>query len=225
MKRLYTLALILAVGTTLLAQQVVLTSKTHGLASDNVNEMKMAVYEDPGSSGKNQIWDLSGMKSSKDIQGLVTRASESDPDLHFSLANVVLNEGGHNFFFCQEEDVLTAWGTMTSTGQVRMKYHQPFIKMKYPFTFGDEFSGNYEGTYYLGDKEAPLTGTYSAKGDGYGKLILPGGKEINNTLRVVSTRSYEVMLESGTQTYDILTYRWYSRNERFPLAVLLMTRN
>jgi len=225
MKRLYTLISILAVGNGLFAQQVILTYKTHGLSADHVNEMKMIDYVDPGASGKNQVWDLSSMKSSKELRGFVAPASEADTEFRFSEANMVLNEDGQQFFFCQEEDVLTAWGSMTKTGQVRMKYHHPFIKMKYPFTYGDEFSGNYEGTYYLTAKDVPLAGTYSVKADGHGKLILPGGKEVNNTLRVVSARSYDLMMENGAQTYEILTYRWYSNGERFPLAVLLMTRS
>jgi len=225
MKRLYTLASILAIGNCLFAQQVVLTYKTHGLAPGYVNEMKMADYADPGNGGKNQVWDLSSMESTKDFQGFVASARDADTELRFQESNVVLNEEGTRFFFCLEKEVLTAWGTMTSNGHVRMKYHRPYIKMKYPFTYGDEFSGDYEGTYYLSGKEVPLAGKYSVKADGYGKLILPGKKEVNNTLRVVSARSYDIMLEKGPQSYEILTYRWYSNVERFPLAVLLVTRS
>ncbi len=225
MKRLYTLASILAVGSGLFAQQVVLTYKTHGLAVGHVNDMKMSEYVDPGSGGKDQVWDLSQMESKKDFRGFIAPAMEVDSGLHFTQANVVLNEEGRQFFFCLEEEALTAWGRMSQTGQALTEYHRPYIKMKYPFAYGNEFSGDYEGTYYLTGKEVPLAGKYSVKADGHGKLILPGGKEVNNALRVVSARSYDIMMENGTQTYEILAYRWYSNSDRFPLAVLITTWN
>ncbi len=224
MKKLFTLVSIFAIGNCIFAQQVVLTYKVHGLAPDNIIELKKTDFTEPGNSGKNQVWDLRSLEISDDFNGFVATARDADPNLQFQQANVVLTEEGTRFFFCQEKDALTAWGSMTQTGQVRMKYYRPYIKMKYPFAYGDEFSGDYDGIYYLSDKEVPLSGKYSVKADGYGELRLPG-EIVVNALRVVSNRSYDLMLENGTQTFEILTYRWYSNNERFPLAVFQITRS
>ncbi|KPK83619.1 MAG: hypothetical protein AMS27_12370 [Bacteroides sp. SM23_62_1] len=221
MKRLYTLVSILAVGSCLFAQPVVLTLKTHGLAPDQANEMKMSNFSDPGRAGENQVWDLSGMGSDKDFQSFVAPVSEAYKQLNFPEANVVLNEEGNLFFYFTDEEAQSAWGVINQCGRVVMKFSRPLTNMKYPFTYGDEFSGIYEGTYYFPDREAPLAGTYNVKADGYGKLILPGGKEINNILRVVFTHSYEVIMENSIETNDIVSYRWYSSSERFPLAMII----
>ena len=109
----------------------------------------------------------------------------------------------------------------SASGSVRMKFHRPYVKMIYPFAFGDAFEGAYDGTYYYSEeKEADIAGTYSVKADAFGRLILPGGHEVTDVLRVVSMRSYDIILGNLTTRNEIKSYRWYARNERFPLAVL-----
>lgn len=224
MKRSCIIVAILVAGSSISAQYVVLNARTHGLAGSHVNNMIRGEYVDPGPGGRDLVWDFSGMKSSQEFSGFTDPSVEVDKGYRFPHANVALKEGGTRFFFCQEGDKLTALGTMTTNGQVRMRYDEPFIKMKYPFAYGDEFSGKYKGTYYLSDKRVPLAGSYKVKADGYGKLILPG-KAFDHVLRVVSSRAYDVMFDNGPQSYEILTYRWYSDGLRFPLAVLLVTRS
>jgi len=225
MKRLYTLVFVLAAGGSLFAQQVVLTLRTHGLSPGPVNEMKSSGYIDPGPAGRNKVWDLSSMGGDKDFRSFVAPAGEADKDLHFPEANVVLNEEENEYYYHVDDDAQMAWGAKNACGRVVFKFRRPLINMRYPFTYGDEISGNYEGTYYYPNTEAPLTGTYHVKADGYGKLILPGGKVISNVLRVVFTHSYDVLLENGTQTFDVIAYRWYCSSERFPLAIIIGTRN
>lgn len=225
MKRLFTLISVLAAGSGLLAQPVVLTLKTHGLAPGQANVMKTGGFVDPGTAGKNQVWDLSGMGSDKDFRSFVSPVSEAEKEQYFPEANVVLNEEGALFFYHIDDEAQSAWGVINQCGRMVMKFRQPLTNMRYPFTYGDEYSGVYEGTYYFSNSEAPLAGTYNVKADGYGKLILPGGREINNTLRVVFTHSYDVMTDTITQTHDVIAYRWYSNSERFPLAIIIGTRS
>lgn len=208
-------------GSWLLAQNVVLTRQTHGLDPDHVNNMKLSSYVEPGASGANQVWDLSGMEVEEEFQGSIYSAFEMDAGQNFPESNVVLNEGSSHFYFCQDDDALRGCGLASASGGMRMKFHRPYVKMVYPFAFGDAFDGEYEGTYfYSEDKQADIIGTYSVKADAYGRLILPGGHEVADVLRVVSTRSYDILNESLTTRNEIISYRWYARNERFPLVVL-----
>jgi hypothetical protein len=108
----------------------------------------------------------------------------------------------------------------TASGNVRMTFHQPYVKMIYPFAFGDTFEGEYYGTYhYSEDKQAVIAGSYRVEADAFGSLILPGGHKVSDVLRVVSVRSYDILLGTPNRK-EITTFRWYARNERFPLAVL-----
>jgi len=208
-------------GSGIFAQNVVLTRETHGLDADHVNHMKMASYVEPGTSGENQVWDLSGMQNEVDFMGSIRSAFEIDAGNNFPESNVVLNEGSSHFYFCQDDDALRGCGMASANGNVRMKFHRPYVKMIYPFAFGNAFEGEYEGTYYYSEeKQAGIAGTYSVEADAYGRLILPGGNEVADVLRVVSKRSYDIILGDLSNRNEIKSYRWYARNERFPIAVL-----
>ena len=221
-RKIQAICLLLSVsGSWLLAQNVVLTREIHGLDADHVNNMKLASYVEPGNSGKNQVWDLSGMQDEVDFRGSIQSAFETDTDNNFPLSNVVLNEGSSHFYFCQDDDALKACGMASTSGNVRMKFHRPYVKMIYPFAFGDAFEGDYDGTYfYSEEKQAGIAGSYSVKADAFGRLILPGGHEVADVLRVLSVRSYDIILGDLSTRNEITSYRWYSRNERFPIAVL-----
>ena len=104
MRRFYILISILAVGSCLFAQPVVLTLKAHGLAPGQANEMKMSDFSDPGRAGENQVWDLSGMGSDKDFRSFVAPVSEAQKQMNFPEANVVLNEEGNLFFYFTDEE-------------------------------------------------------------------------------------------------------------------------
>jgi hypothetical protein len=223
MKKILTLSVILAFALNLAGQKVVLTRQTHALQPGGINEMKIASYVDPGPAGDNQVWDLSAMKEEKDFKGEIFTAMDHDPELHFSSANVVLREQGNQFYFCLEDDALRACGMKTASGKTRMEFDRPYIKMVYPFAYGDAVGGEYGGYYFYGDKQADVNGNYRVEADGHGKLILPGGKVVENVLRVVDTRSYEIALGSLPHYNEILTYRWYTAGQRYPVAVLIST--
>ena len=93
-RKIQAICLLLAVsGSWLLAQNVVLTCATHGLDADYVNEMKLASYVEPGTSGENQVWDLSGMQDEGDFTGSMRAAGEVDAGHNVPESNVVLKEG------------------------------------------------------------------------------------------------------------------------------------
>ena len=95
MKRLFVLITILAAGSCLYSQQVVLTRRTHGLAPGSATEMNRSGYIDPGNAGKNQVWDLSGMGSEKISRSFVSPAGETGKNPAFHEASVILNEEGN----------------------------------------------------------------------------------------------------------------------------------
>ena len=111
-------------------------------------------------------------------------------------------------------------GMASNDKSVVIKYDQPFLKMKFPFTAGDAFAGSISGTYAAGSLKATISGSYSVEADGWGKLILPGNVIAENTLRVKSVKNYDRIFTSSTQHIEITTYRWYNEYNRYPLLVL-----
>ncbi len=219
MKRFYNFLLVVSVSSAISAQNVVLTHNNHALSADNTNQMKLTKYVSPGNGGENMLWDFSNLEEVNDFEGFIKSSYEVDEENIFPESNVVLNEFGNKFYFKLNEESLEQYGMASSSGKVVIEYDRPYVKMKYPFQYGNSFTGSYGGTYKSSNLEVEIDGTYEVEADGYGKLILPDGVEIKNTLRVVSKRLYTRKF-SNPNDVEIITYRWYNDTERFPLLVL-----
>lgn len=220
MKKMYTSFVILIFVVSAALSQVTLTYETHALAADNLNEMKLTEWVEPGMAGENQAWDFSELAASKDFQGSIAHSYETPKGNLFPDANVELNEFGNSFYFKLTSDNLEQYGLVNNSGKLVINYDRPFVKMKYPFAYGDFFSGNYGGAYSFASVNAEIEGTYSVEADGYGSLKLPGGLFAENTLRVKTIREYDRIYGSRTTQMKVTTFRWYSNNIRFPLLVL-----
>ena len=61
--------------------------------------------------------------------------------------------------------------------------------MKYPFSYGDDFTGDFAGVAYFQENTViNFSGTYTVTADAYGTLILPD-RIIKNALRVKSEKN------------------------------------
>jgi hypothetical protein len=224
MKKSIILICTLLAGYSLMAQKVVLNRESHAFGLNEENHMKIVSYVDPGSAGENQLWDLSELSFTKDLKGTVVESFTEDIENIFPESNIVLNEFGNRFFFRLEENSLKNYGMISKDGNYSIKFDKPCVKMKYPFQYGDLISGDYNGSIRVSGNETPLHGVYRVMADGYGKLILPDGIEISNTLRVRSFRSYKVESQNP-YVNEIITYRWYTLNARYPVAVVQEIKN
>ncbi|MBN2350579.1 MAG: T9SS type A sorting domain-containing protein [Bacteroidales bacterium] len=200
-----------------------MTYKTHGLIADDVNNMKLTAYMNPGEGGYNQVWDYSELKITRDFEGLIEKSVFSKNFNEVLNTNVVLKEFNNQFYFKGDDNSLELYGVAIND-KIIMKYNKPFVKMKYPFGYGDSFSGTYNGDYYSGDLKGVIDGIYSVEADGYGSLLLPNNVRIDDVLRVKTIRTYDQVFQGRSQNISVITYRWYAKNERFPLLVLIESR-
>jgi len=208
----------IAFGASLMAQEVMLTYENHAFITGRDNEMHITDYVEPGPAGPDVVWDLSVLKVDKELLGTIKPAAEASEKKNLSKADVVLNEFGNKFFFKVNNRAMELHGMESGSGKVHTTYEKPFVKMVYPFKYGDHYSGDFAGTKHFSQREVGISGTYTISADGYGKLILPGGKEYK-TLRVKTIRKYQ-MDYSGSADYEIVSHRWYINSERYPVAVV-----
>lgn len=221
MKRFYLLALTLLIGASLQAQTV-LRYNTHGLVADHKNEMKLTKYTEPGAQGKNVVWDFRSLELTKDFVGTLDNPNISKGAFIFNESNTLLEEFGNFFYFKSTESYIEQHGFMSANGNVRIKYHTPFVKMKYPFTFGNSFAGSFGGTYNSAEKQlGTINGSYAVDGDGIGTLMLPGNMVYENALRVREVRSFTQTINNRNYDIETITYRWYVNGHRFPILVLI----
>ena len=200
--------------------QFSLTYKTHGILTGDAHDYTLTNLVDQGPAGAAQTWDFSGLNPDEKQSSLTSHMLnavylKSGGDI--PLANTVIEEYGNKFFFRAGEDALEQYGLVTKNNMV-ISYDKPFVKMKYPFTFGDSYQGNFSGTLKSGSVTRNIKGKYAVSADGYGKLILPGGVELNNTLRIKTVRKN---LYGSNSWVSTTTYRWYVENVRYPILVVI----
>jgi hypothetical protein len=222
MKKLFILsALFLLAGAACLFSQISLTYETHALLPDNTNAMQMTNYENPGSAGANQTWDFSNLVNLEDFEGTVNDSYSTQHSSSFPNADVLLTEFDNQFYFKLSDDKLEQFGFATSNNDVIISYNEPFVKMHYPFTFGNTYTGIVDADYTSCSRNATLEGTYSVEADAYGKLILPNNSTFDSTLRIKTVKSYSQVFTDGfTMNVEMVSYRWYSTSVRFPLLTL-----
>jgi len=221
MKKILLLAAF-TVSVTSLLGQVTLTQETHGFLADQKNPMVLTQYVDPGVSGKNVVWDFSKLEVQNSFTGSIESYYTSKCCSKFSKGNVVLEEFGNFFVFESTPTSLEQVGYMSGNGVTRFEYTKPFVKMQYPFTFSSTYSGNYDGNYIVNDNViGKISGTYLVEGDGFGRLILPNGRTLDNVLRVKEVRTTKQVFNNGSALITDITYRWYVSQHRFPVLVLI----
>ncbi|MGE0079517.1 MAG: T9SS type A sorting domain-containing protein [Bacteroidales bacterium] len=216
--------LLLTLGTLFLTakSQTILTNETHGFVPNERNPMMLTNYVDPSNSGKNAVWNFSNLEVNNNFVGLIHDTFVSKSCSLFPKGNTILEEFGNYFVFESSKESLAQYGLVTSTGQTRIQYSKPFIKMKYPFTYGSNFAGEFEGDYISNEKViGQVSGSYRVEGDAKGQLELPNGTVLDNTLRVKEVKTTKQVINNVTTQIEDVSYRWYVQNHRFPVLVLI----
>ncbi|MDD2197840.1 MAG: T9SS type A sorting domain-containing protein [Bacteroidales bacterium] len=216
---LFSIALLTFVG---LQGQTTLRFNTHGLIGDHTNNMNITKYTEPGVDGKNVVWDFRNLEITRDFTGTLENPNITKGAHIFNNANAALQEFNNYFFFNSNRRSIEQHGFMSASGNIFITYDEPFVKMRYPFSYGSSFNGQFSGTYNSTEKQlGTIKGTYTVEGDGIGTLILPDDKIFENALRVKEVKEYGQILNNQNYTISITTYRWYVENHRFPILVLI----
>jgi hypothetical protein len=206
---------------TLLHAQTVLKFETHGYGNHSSNPMIMTKHTETGEKGSNVVWDFTSVEMKKEFVGSFSDPKNNEGFQLFPEANICLEEFGNVFYFQADNQISRQVGYVSKEGSIT-KYSEPFVKMKYPFVFGDSFSGTYSADCFQDEKTiGPLSGTYTVAADAHGTLMLPNNLVYNNALRVVERQNnvQEINGKSYQVTHE--AYRWYVQQHRFPIFVVV----
>jgi hypothetical protein len=216
MKKIYFSLLGLAVCLVINAQ-IKLTCKTHGLTAGDAHDFIFTSAGDEGQSGRNIIWDFTSLQpNDQKLTSHMFSPEKVEKSSEIPQANLVLEEFGNQFYFNVTNDGMEQYGTIS--GNTVTTYDKPFVKLKFPFTYGDDVTGFYSGVQFNPNSSVPISGTYEIVGDAYGTLLLPNNVTLENVLRVKQSRT--INYPNGS-TIDEITYRWYSANVRYPILVII----
>lgn len=191
MKKIVLLSGLIFIEFVNLFSQPTITNQYHSLKVGSDNQMIYTNYADPGQSGTDMIWDFGSLPYKQLFTGFLYESAGSEVGLTFTSANTELTEFGSRFFFNVSNTQIEECGSSTEDGRIQLKYFIPSIKMKYPFSYGQSFSGTFSGNTIVDQViSGDIAGDYSVEADAYGTLILPGNHYFENTLRIKSEKNY-----------------------------------
>lgn len=204
-----------------LQSQTVLQYETHGFTTNLQNDLHLTSAFDPGAAGSNVVWDFSELEINNEFSGVFEDPAFHEHGARFHQANTVVEEFGNLFYFRSDSEKTEQYGFVPKKGNI-IEYEQPFVKMRYPFAYGDAFSGDFSAMLYVNDKpSSPIEGHYEVIGDATGTLILPGDIRYENALRVKEIKRSSQIISGKEYQVDHIAYRWYVNQHRFPVLSVL----
>lgn len=225
MKRL-TLVLLGALLAGSISAQTVLRESSHGILPGYPNPMILTQTDTPGVAGKDIVWDFSALPQQGAFQGETVEPTSANPEQAFAAANSLLVEDGLEAFLKSSSRQVKVVGMRVQEAKMVRTFQQPYIKMRYPFAYGDRYHSTGKATdTYSGNYAFDVNFDITIDADGLGTLILPG-TTLNNVLRVVTYQEIGYLRGGKVLSKtNIETYRWYVNSHRYPVLSLIYERS
>lgn len=208
-----------------LSAQTSLTHANNALITGDSNTYREIQYSDPGNAGSNQRWDFSmiqytGKSPVGTIQSAPVQKTAGVGDYNISLV-----ENGYDYFMNSAENRLEERGYVNNELKLTLKYSDPVVKMKYPFSYGEQFVDHFIGVAtYNETSTIDFFGDCTVSADAYGKLILPD-RVLENVLRVKSVKKGLQINMCGLTNINIIKYNWYASGYRYPVLNINIIEN
>ena len=224
MKKIYSLIAAAFCVSSLSAQTLTQANNAPIVGDVNSTVNCTTVGVNPGGTGAGQTFNLSGLSilTTTTVSNGVTVASTGSAAA-FPSAGVAMQTGTANSFYSSTAGALSYWGgNLTIGGQaVTMTYTLPAM-MNYPVALASTNNGNIAGTasHPLAGT-GPFVGTSTVTGAATGTLMLPGGYNFNNALKVVSALVTNFTVTIGSGAYSMVKYDYYVPSQKFPMASII----
>lgn len=184
-------------------------------AADRIIKQQVE-FKDPGSTGKDLIWDFSMVQPINEEYKLNYFIPDST-----RMDTLCGMEHRTRYYYVQKRDSLWATGFENST--TMMEYLKPELKMRFPFSYGDTLFSKFDGKgQYSHRLELQVKGYTRVQVDAEGELLLPDYETVKKALRVRTLRYYtETGKDSLQMTLD--SYAWYAEGVRYPVFESIKT--
>ena len=202
--------------------QFLMKSNTHILREGDEHYFNITNNVDPGIAGATQTWNFSNLETKSQLTSYMYSAYSTNNSADIPDANTVLEEYGTKFYFKTSEGIIEQYGTVTKNNTIT-KYDKPFVKMVFPFNYGDSYSGDFSGTVEgANNYTANFSGSFLLEADAYGTLILPGNIVYKNVFRIKTIK--EQCYNNKSCNCKTISYKWYSQNVRYPLLTIIQSQ-
>jgi len=223
MKKLYLTSFVILCLALTTQAQFLMKSNNHVLRAGDEHYFNITNNSAPGAEGSNITWDFRDLENKSTLTSYMYSAYTTDNSADIPEANTVLEEFETKFYFKASDGIIEQYGTVTKNNTLTI-YDKPFVKMVFPFNFGDTYSGDFSGTVYgKNNYEASFTGSYLLEADAYGTLILPGNVKYKNVFRI-KTEKELCYNNNSTCNCVTISYKWYSEGVRYPLLTIIQNK-
>jgi hypothetical protein len=221
--RLFTFILLfLSVG---VKAQPILTYPNNSLLNCDTYSYHEIQFADPGIAGRNQIWDYSKIQYTGKNPVSTLQAPALPKVNGISDYNISLLENSYDYWMNSTENGLEELGYVNPELKLVLRYTDPVLKMKYPFSYGNQLTDRFAGSALFNETSViDLSGDVTVTADAFGRLILPD-KIFESVLRVKSVKKGLQINMCGTTDFCITKYNWYAAGCRYPVMSISITEN
>jgi hypothetical protein len=199
--------------------QTKLSSEFHSFRLNDEHYFIISEDAEQGPAGYGETWDFSGLKKKGEMTSHMLPAYNVKKADRAPEANLVLEEYDTHFFFKANKNTMKQYATALGNGTF-IRYNEPFVKLRYPFEYGESYEGDYSGKLITSKGKArKFNGNYSVEVDGYGSLILPGDIRLNDVLRLKTVKRKKY--ENTNYTSVTISYKWYCKEVNYPLLTVI----
>ena len=221
--KLFTLSILALLITVISFSQTAITYKNNSLSAGDQSTAQEIKYVLPGNSGPNQIWDFSKIQFTGTPDQSTVSSVPSRTLNGVSAFNTIMKESDYEYYFNITSTLFEEKGYTTK--DVSLTYSDPIIKMKYPFSYGDQFTDKYAGTAMVkNETKIDVTGDYSVSADAYGTLFLPD-RVLKNTLRIRTEKNSIQVNPCNSIESQTIRFLWYAPQYRYPVLIIATTEN
>ncbi len=198
MKQLLYVAVMLLLSLHVVAQPTLTQHSNHSVGDSIVYYTCDTLGYSSGNDGANQTWDFSALKINDSVTyRYVDKANASSGEgAQFPKSNLVETSAATDIFLENTANEYHIVGVVTPTGPTGntvIKYQDPQLLLKRPFTYQNSFKDTFKLNYSVSSFPTNGIGYSTTTADAYGTLKIKG-QTYNNVLRIknVSIR-YDTM--------------------------------
>lgn len=233
MRKMILSVILSAVGFAVSAQQ--LNHQRNHYREGDILEKRQFTVDGFSLQGENGVWSLEGME-------LARKTFRAEYTIE--KGTLMKIERGNRTYYRQTDDTIQIVGT--ENVQMIIGYDMPETWLRFPMQLGDSVQGYFSGTGKYCDRLfVRRFGTYLAKADAMGILVLPDGDSLQNVVRVHTDRYVGTMavpidtmrwripvftvdsivrrLTADTVPMHEEVYRWYAEGYRYPIIETMTT--
>ena len=245
MKKTIIFSVLFALSSQATFAQEAIQKVTNMPRSSDILVKQQVVYMNPGNSGKDILWDFSGLRFIDHFYSVCYNSLPNNPK------TIVGTEHQTRYYYVLSNDSLLVTGYENPT--TIMRYDQPQLFLRFPMSYGDSINCFFNGKGRYCEKLDIISyGSSFTVADATGRMILPNGDTLQHVVRVHSkeilsekSKSLSSFISSHDSVdfvsnsfikfpyvsiadSDILSidsYKWYATGYRYPILETILTSN